>query len=130
MTTARELMSEGADCVRSSDTLTTAAQRMRELGVGSMPICGEDDRLAGIITDRDIVVQCVADGGDPSSTEVDKLAEGKPVAIGADDDVEEALRTMIRRPPSARHRRTPPRRDAEPGRHRAPDAATRGRAPR
>jgi CBS domain-containing protein len=95
MTTARELMSEGADCVRSSDTLTTAAQRMRELGVGSMPICGEDDRLAGIITDRDIVVQCVADGEDPSSTEVDKLAEGKPVTIGADDDVEEALRTMI-----------------------------------
>jgi CBS domain-containing protein len=95
MTTARELMSEGADCVRSSDTLTTAAQRMRELGVGSMPICSEDDRLAGIITDRDIVVQCVADGEDPSSTEVDKLAEGKPVTIGADDDVEEALRTMI-----------------------------------
>jgi CBS domain-containing protein len=95
MTTARELMSEGAECVRSSDTLTTAAQRMRELGVGSMPICGEDDRLAGIITDRDIVVHCVADGGDPSSTEVDKLAEGKPVTIGADDDVEEALRTMI-----------------------------------
>ena len=95
MTTARELMSEGADCVRSSDTLTTAAQRMRELGVGSMPICGEEDRLAGIITDRDIVVHCVADGGDPSSTEVDKLAEGKPVTIGADDDVEEALRTMI-----------------------------------
>jgi CBS domain-containing protein len=60
---------------------------MRELGVGSMPICGEDDRLAGIITDRDIVVQCVADGGDPSSTEVDKLG-GKPVTIGADDDVE------------------------------------------
>lgn len=95
MTTARELMSEGAECVRSSDTLTTAAQRMRELGVGSMPICGEDDRLAGIITDRDIVVQCVADGGDPSSTEVDKLAEGKPLTIGADDDVEKALRTMI-----------------------------------
>jgi CBS domain-containing protein len=53
MTTARELMSEGDECARSSDTLTTAAQRMRELGVGSMPIRGEDDRLAGIITDRD-----------------------------------------------------------------------------
>jgi CBS domain-containing protein len=67
---------------------------MRELDVGSMPICGDDDRLAGVITDRDIVVKCVADGGDPKSTEVSKLAEGKPVTIGADDDVEEALRTM------------------------------------
>ena len=47
-----------------------------------------------MITDRDIVVKCIADGGDPKSTEVSRLAEGKPVTIGADDDVEEALRTM------------------------------------
>jgi len=95
MTTARELMTEDAECVRSTDSLTTAAQRMRDLEVGSMPICGEDDKLAGIITDRDIVVRCLADGGDPSTTEVGQLAEGKPVTIGADDDIEEALRTMI-----------------------------------
>jgi CBS domain-containing protein len=94
MTTARELMTEGAQCVRTGDTLVTAAQRMRELDVGAMPICGEDDRLAGVITDRDIVVKCIADGGDPKTTEVDRLAEGKPVTIGADDDIEEALRTM------------------------------------
>jgi CBS domain-containing protein len=94
MTTARELMTEGAECVRTSDTLVTAAQRMRELDVGAMPICGDDGRLAGMITDRDIVVKCIADGGDPKSTEVSRLAEGKPVTIGADDDVEEALRTM------------------------------------
>jgi CBS domain-containing protein len=94
MTTARELMTEGAECVRTSDTLVTAAQRMRELDVGAMPICGDDERLAGVITDRDIVVKCVADGGDPKSTEVSRLAEGKPVTIGADDDIEEALRTM------------------------------------
>jgi CBS domain-containing protein len=94
MTIARDLMTEHADCVRTSDTLATAAQRMRELDVGAMPICGDDDRLAGVITDRDIVVKCVADGGDPKATEVGSLAEGKPVTIGADDDVEEALRTM------------------------------------
>ena len=94
MTTARELMTQDAECVRTSDTLVTAAQRMRDLDVGAMPICGDDDRLAGMITDRDIVVKCIADGGDPKSTEVGTLAEGKPVTIGADDDVEEALRTM------------------------------------
>jgi len=94
MTTARDLMTEGADCVQVSDTLVTAAQRMRDLDVGAMPICGEDGRLAGVVTDRDIVVKCIADGGDPQSTEVSTLAEGKPVTIGADDDIEEALRTM------------------------------------
>ena len=95
MTTARDLMTEEAACVRTTDTLVTAAQQMRDLDLGAMPICGEDDRLAGVITDRDIVVKCVADGGDPSSIQVEKLAEGKPVTIGADDDIEEALRTMI-----------------------------------
>jgi len=95
MTTARDLMTEDAACVRTTDTLVTAARQMRDLGVGAMPICGDDDRLAGVITDRDIVVRCVAEGGDPSSTQVESLADGKPVTIGADDDIDEAIRTMI-----------------------------------
>ena len=56
-----------------------------------------------MITDRDIVVKCVAEGSDPNQTKVSELAEGKPVTIGADDSVEEALGTMkdhgARRPP-------------------------------
>jgi CBS domain-containing protein len=95
MTTAREIMTEGADCARSDETLADAARKMRDLGVGALPICGDDDRLKGMVTDRDIVVRCVAEGGDPSSTRVSELAEGKPVTIGADDPVDEALRTMI-----------------------------------
>ena len=59
-----------------------------------MPICGDDDRLKGMLTDRDIVVKVLAQGKDPSSTKVSELAEGKPVTIGADDSIEEALRTM------------------------------------
>jgi CBS domain-containing protein len=95
MTTAREIMSGSAECARTTDTLVDAARRMRDLDVGALPICGEDDRLAGMITDRDIVVRCVADGGDPSAVTVEEYAGEKPVTIGADDSVEEALRTMI-----------------------------------
>ena len=95
MTTAREIMTGNAECAQSTDTLVDAAKKMRDLEVGALPICGEDNRLKGIITDRDIVVHCVAEGGDPSTTKVEQLAEGKPVTIGADDSVEEALRTMI-----------------------------------
>lgn len=96
MTTAREIMSGDAECVRTGDTLTQAAQRMKQLQVGALPICGDDDRLHGILTDRDIVVDCIADGGDPSSTKVSDLAGGETVTIGADDSIEEALRTMVR----------------------------------
>ena len=87
MTTARELMTEGAECARTDETVSQAAQKMRDLGVGALPICGEDDRLAGMITDRDIVLRCVAEGHDVTQMTVADYADGKPVTIGADDDV-------------------------------------------
>src|SRR5690348_3450862 len=92
--TAREVMSGGAECIGENDTLADAARRLAELDVGAMPICGEDNRLKGMLTDRDIVVKALAQGKDPSSTRAGELAEGKPVTIGADDSVDEALRTM------------------------------------
>ncbi len=94
MTTAREIMTGGAECAAENETLAEAARKMRDLDVGALPICGADNRLKGMITDRDIVVKCIAEGGDPNSVEVGALAQGKPVTIGADDSVQEALRTM------------------------------------
>jgi len=93
-TTAREIMTGDATCVGEQESLQDAARKMAELDVGALPICGEDNRLKGMITDRDIVVKCVVDGGDPGRVTAGSLAEGKPVTIGADDSVEEALSTM------------------------------------
>ena len=92
--TAREVMTGGAECVGENDSVLDAAKRLKELDVGAMPICGEDDRLKGMLTDRDIVVKVLAEGRDPSSTRAGELGEGKPVTIGADDSVDEAVRTM------------------------------------
>jgi CBS domain-containing protein len=94
MTTARDIMTGGVECASENDSLVEAAKQMRDLDVGALPICGEDGRLHGMLTDRDIVVKCIAEGGDPSTTKVSELAEGKPVTIGADDSIEEILRTM------------------------------------
>jgi CBS domain-containing protein len=94
MTTARDIMTAGAECAQTTDTLVDAARKMRDLNVGSLPVCGEDNRLHGMITDRDIVVKCIADGGDPSTTKVSDLGEFEVVTIGADDPVEEILKTM------------------------------------
>ncbi len=94
MVAARELISTPAKCVKEQDSIQVAAQMMKDLGVGMLPICGKDDRLAGTITDRDIVINCVAEGVATSSTKVADYAQGKPVTIGADDSVEEAIRTM------------------------------------
>jgi CBS domain-containing protein len=93
--TAREVMTGGAECIGENDTVQDAAKRMAELDVGALPICGEDDRLKGMLTDRDIVVKVIAQGGDPSSTRAGELADqGEVVTIGADDSVDEALATM------------------------------------
>ncbi|NKX53924.1 CBS domain-containing protein [Arthrobacter mobilis] len=94
MTTAREIMTGGAECVGENETLATAAKKMQELDVGSLPICGEDQRLKGMLTDRDIVIKCIASGGDPRTVKAGELAQGKPVTIGADDSIEEAIETM------------------------------------
>lgn len=92
--TARDVMTPDAKCIGENDTVADAAKRLAELGVGSMPICGEDNRLKGMLTDRDIVVKVIAEGRDPSSVKAGELGEGKPVTIGADDSVDEALSTM------------------------------------
>jgi CBS domain-containing protein len=94
MTTARDIMHTGATCIGESETLQHAAQLMRDLGVGSLPIRGDDDRLRGIITDRDIVTKCIARGADPASVTAGELAQGMPVTIDSVADVADVLRAM------------------------------------
>jgi CBS domain-containing protein len=94
---ARDVMSPDVTCVGENDTLLDAARMLADLDVGALPICGEDDRLKGMLTDRDIVVKALAQGKDPGSTRAGELGQGdsETVTIGADDSIEEALRTMI-----------------------------------
>ncbi|RMI91660.1 CBS domain-containing protein [Streptomyces sp. ZS0098] len=94
MTTARDIMHSGATCIQENETLRTAALRMKELGVGALPICGEDDRLHGMVTDRDIVVKCLAKGKDPGTVPAGWLEQGKPVTIDAGADAGQVLLTM------------------------------------
>lgn len=94
MTTARDIMHAGATCVREHETLSAAAQHMRDLGVGALPICGDDDRLHGMITDRDIVVKCLAAGKDPSATTAGELAQGSAYHVDAGAGIEEMLNVM------------------------------------
>ncbi|GIF17003.1 CBS domain-containing protein [Actinoplanes teichomyceticus] len=94
VTTAREIMTRDVTCVGERETLADAARKMADLGVGALPICGQDNRLKGIVTDRDIVVKTIAAGRSPSDVTAADVAQGKPVTIGADDDAGEILRTM------------------------------------
>jgi CBS domain-containing protein len=95
MSKVREIMTGGAECALTSDTLVEAAQKMRDLDVGALPIWGDDNQLKGVVTDRDIAVRAVAEEIDPKSVTVGSLCPTvETVTIGADDSLDEALRTM------------------------------------
>jgi CBS domain-containing protein len=68
---------------------------MADNDIGAVPVCDADGRLAGVITDRDLAVKIVAAGRDPESVHLGELLDGgEVVTIGADDSVEETIRTM------------------------------------
>ncbi len=90
---ARDIMHRDATCIPADETLDRAAQLMRNMDVGALPIC-HDDRLIGMLTDRDIVVGCIAAGHDPSRVRAGDLAQGTPRWIDADAPVTEVLELM------------------------------------
>ena len=93
----KDIMTPKPDCVRPDDTLQEAARRMRDLDVGPLPVCGDDDRLAGMVTDRDITIRAVAEGKDPRTTRVREVMTEEIIYGFEDQDVQEAARTMQER---------------------------------
>jgi CBS domain-containing protein len=92
--TVREAMHEGCECIGENQSVLEAAKRMEQLDIGAMPICGEDDRLKGMITDRDIVVKVLAHDKDPASTMAGDLAQARLTCARDDMPIERALSLM------------------------------------
>src|SRR5262245_43964166 len=88
-----EVMTRGVQCVRPGDTIRDAARKMRELDIGPVPVCGDNDKLAGMLTDRDIAIRAVAEGKDPSTKVQDVMTPDIHYCF-EDQDVEEAARQM------------------------------------
>lgn len=95
-TTARAIMTPDATCVGAEESVLDAAKEMTELGVGSLPVRGPDERLEGMLTDRDIVVKVLGEGKDPAKVKAGDLAQGDVVTVDADDEAEAILHTMSR----------------------------------
>ncbi|HVX23438.1 MAG TPA: CBS domain-containing protein [Acidimicrobiales bacterium] len=94
MPTARDIMTEGSNYLKEDATAADAARRMADLSIGALPVCDASGRLRGLVTDRDVVVDVVARGKDPATTPLGELVGQEAFTIGADDDVDEAIRTM------------------------------------
>lgn len=91
--TVREIMTQNFEMVESSATLTQAAQKMKDLDVGVLPI-KEGTKLIGLVTDRDIVVRALAAGRNPESTQVKDIISSEIVYCREDNSVEEVAGIM------------------------------------
>jgi CBS domain-containing protein len=89
----RDVMTKGAECVRPTTPLHDAAQRMKDLDVGRLPVC-EGDRLVGMITDRDITVRATAEALPPMLGQVGDVMTPDVVWCFEDQDVQEAAKLM------------------------------------
>src|SRR5690242_10012728 len=89
-----EVMTTEVETVQMNSTLEEAASIMKVENVGAIPVVDEDDDLVGIITDRDIVVRCVAEGKDPADTSVEEVLSHELETIEPDVDIDEAARLM------------------------------------
>ena len=89
-----EIMSERVITIDAEEPVIAAARLMKSHNIGSVPACGKDGRLRGIITDRDIVLRCVAGDADPQTTPVREVMSRGIVTAQPFDDVEKAARLM------------------------------------
>ena len=91
--TVRDAMTPNVRSAAPTDSLADAAQTMKQEDVGSLPVV-EDDRLIGILTDRDIVLRAVAERVDPQSINVGDAASRDLVTVEPEQDLDEALALM------------------------------------
>ena len=100
------IMTEYVEVIAPEMSVQEAAEQMRSLDVGVLPVCN-GDRLVGILTDRDLAVRAVADGRDPKITTVEEIMTQQIACCFEDEDIEEAERVMeknqIRRLPVLDH---------------------------
>lgn len=102
----REIMNGSVVSILPDESTALAARLLSRHNIGSLPVCGKDGRLRGIVTDRDIVLRCVAAESDPDNTPVREIMTRNVIAVSPEDDVREATRLMsaeqVRRLPVVR----------------------------
>lgn len=105
----KDLMNTSVVSVAPEESAALAARLLSRHNVGVLPVCGSDGRIKGIVTDRDIVLRCVAAESDPETTQVRDIMTKTVVTVSPDDDVREATRLMarekVRRLPVASNKR-------------------------
>ncbi len=92
----RDVMSAAPVSLAADESVSTAAQAMKEHGIGTVLVV-TDGRLSGLVTDRDIAIRVLAENRDPRTTGVGDIASSDLAVLGPDDDVDQAIRLVRER---------------------------------
>ena len=105
----REIMTKNVVRIHPDEPVAVAARTLAHYNVGAMPVCGNDGKICGVLTDRDLVTRCVASEKDPCTTAVREVMTGRVISAGPDMDVTAAAHLMgreqVRRLPVVEHGR-------------------------
>ena len=93
----KEVMSRRIIAISPEETVAVAARLLSQHNIGALPVCSRDGRLRGMVTDRDIVLRCVAPEADPKSVPVKEIMSRRLAAVEPGDDVRQAAQLMARR---------------------------------
>lgn len=89
-----DIMSNRVISIEQHEPVSAAAKLLKSCNVGSLPVCDEKGRLRGMITDRDIVIRCVAAEVDPKDTKISEIMSRSISTVSPFDEVDSAVRLM------------------------------------
>lgn len=94
MMQVKDLMNPSVVTIEPTSSASLAARLISRHNVGALPVCGSDGRLRGVVTDRDIVLRCIAAEEDPAQTMVRDIMTRNCATVSPGDDCREASRVM------------------------------------
>lgn len=92
----RDIMTDAVIRIHPEETVAVAARMLAHNNIGALPVCGNDGRVIGVVTDRDLVTRCLASGWTPEKTRVREVMTGSVVAAPPDMEAGAAASLMGR----------------------------------
>ena len=92
----QDIMTKQVVGISPDESVEVAARTLNRYNIGALPVCTKDGKLCGVVTDRDLVIRCVAAGRDPAKTAVRQIMTGQVTSVRPDMDVNLAAHLMGR----------------------------------
>ncbi len=92
----KEIMTHKPITVTPEENTALAARLLHRYNIGALPVCTSDGRLRGLVTDRDIVMRCIAPGEEPEATKISHIMTRKMITVAPETSVEQAAALMAR----------------------------------